>query len=192
VTSKEGTADFADFADKGDAAQGGQSRWLGDTTILAAMLSRSFLSVSSAPSAVKSTTGNQGPGGTGPYPIPPPPSQPKTFWDETSQPPSRPSIASELETSRRRGLPSRPRTSWDETSQPLPTPSITSGVETSRLHTSHALATQNFLGRDVPAPIQPLNYFGTGDVPSPNLPRPHNARHSSGLPLPFPDPSSKP
>ena len=56
--------------------------------------------MSSVPSAVKSTTGNQGPGGTGPYPIPPPPSQPKAFWDETSQPLPAASIASGLETSR--------------------------------------------------------------------------------------------
>ncbi len=139
--------------------QGGQSRWLGDTTILAAMLSRSFLSVPSVPSAVKSTTGNQGPGGTGPYPIPRPPSQPKTSWDETSQPPSR--------------------------------PSITSGLETSRLHTFRALATQNFLGRDVPAPIQTLHYLGPRDVPSPHLPRPHNARHQSGTSPARPQPVFK-
>ena len=68
--------------------------------MLAATLSRSFLSVSSVPSAVKSTTGNQGPGGTGPYPIPPRPSQPKAFWDETSQPLPAASITSGLETSR--------------------------------------------------------------------------------------------
>jgi len=36
------------------------------------------------------------------------------------------------------------------------------------------LATQNFLGRDVPAPIHTLNYFGAGDVPSPHLPRLRN------------------
>jgi len=29
------------------------------------------------------------------------------------------------------------------------------------------LATQNFLGRDVPAPTRTINYFGVGDVPSP-------------------------
>jgi len=32
---------------------------------------------------------------------------------------------------------------------------------------SHALATQSCLGRDVPAPIQSLNHVGAGDVPSP-------------------------
>jgi len=68
--------------------------------------------------------------------------------------------------------PSQPKTSWDETSQPRSRPSITSGVETSRLHTSRAIATQNFLGRDVPAPIPTLNYFGGGDVSSPDLPTP--------------------
>ena len=68
--------------------------------------------------------------------------------------------------------PLAPKTSWDETSQPLPAASITSGLETSRLQTSRAFATQNFLGRDVPAPIQTLNYFRVGDIPSPHLPRP--------------------
>ena len=58
MTSKEGTADFADFADKGDAAQ--RSRWraksLGrDSAIPAAILSSSFLSATSATSAVMST-----------------------------------------------------------------------------------------------------------------------------------------
>jgi len=54
VTSKERTADFADFADRGDAAQ--DCRWrakslVRDNAMPAAMLSRSFLSVSSASSA---------------------------------------------------------------------------------------------------------------------------------------------
>ena len=55
---REPTADFADFADRGDAAQG--CRWrakplVRDSTTSAAVLSRSFPSVPSAPSAVIST-----------------------------------------------------------------------------------------------------------------------------------------
>jgi len=56
---------------------------------------------------------------------------------------------------------------------------------------SHALATQNFLGRDVPAPTRSINYFGVGDVPSPHLPRPHNARHQSGTSPARPQPVFK-
>jgi len=78
-----------------------------------------------------------------PVSTPPTPSQPRTFWDETSQPPSRPAMTSGAATSRRRGLPRN-------------------------------------LGRDVPAPTRSINYFGVGDVPSPKLPCPHNARHQSG------------
>ena len=85
--------------------------------------------------------------------------------------------------------PLAPKTSWDETSQPLPAASITSGLETSRLQTSRAFATQNFLGRDVPAPIQTLNDFGVGDVPSPHLPRPRNPElPGTRRPSPHPDP----
>jgi len=83
------------------------------------------------------------------------------------------------------------------------------------------LATQNFLGRDVPAPIHTINYFGVGDVSSPhshafetNTPwdetsqplsfwdetsqppsRPSITSElviNSALPLPVPNPSSKP
>jgi len=94
-----------------------------------------------------------------------------------------------------------------------------------RLVAVASLATQNFLGRDVPAPIHTLNYFGVGDVSSPHLPRLRNQHPlgrdvpaptrsiitsgletsrlhtphalatpviSSALPLPFPNPASKP
>ncbi len=61
----------------------------------------------------------QGPGGTGPYPIPPPPSQPKTFWDETSQPLPAASITSGLETSR---LPTSPAPTTPVISSGLPLP----------------------------------------------------------------------
>jgi|GEM_PF-5534722 len=136
--------------------------------MLAATLSDSFLSVPSAPSAVKSTTGNQGPGGTGPYPIPRPPSHPKLPGTRRPSPyPQHQLLRGWRRPVSKPPAPSQPKTSWDETSQPQSTPSITSGFETSRLHTSHALATQNFLGRDVPAPIQTLDDFGGGDGTSP-------------------------
>jgi len=47
------------------------------------------------------------------------------------------------------------------------------------------LATQNFLGRDVPAPTHTINYFGGGDVPSPHLPRLRN-QHPLGRDVPAP------
>ena len=61
--SKEGTADFADFADRGDAAQ--DCRWrakslVRDNAMPAAMLSGPLLSVSSASSAVISTLSRGG------------------------------------------------------------------------------------------------------------------------------------
>jgi len=51
----------------------------------------------------------------------PTPSQPKTFWDETSQPPSRPSITSRLETSRlHTPTPSKPTPSGTRRPSPYP------------------------------------------------------------------------
>jgi hypothetical protein len=47
--------------------------------------------------------------------------------------------------------------------------------------------TQNFLGRDVPAPTRSINYFGVGDVPSPNLPRLRNPK-LPGTRRPSPNP----
>jgi len=76
-------------------------------------------------------------------------------------------------------------------------------VETSRLPTSHArnpqtpsgrrrlvatahpLATQNFLGRDVPAPTRSINYFGGGDVSSP-WPPSHPKLSGTRRPSPYP------
>jgi len=55
----------------------------------------------------------------------------------------------------------------------------------------HPLATQNFLGRDVPAPIPTHNYFGGGDVSSPHLPRARNARHQFGTSPALPQPGFK-
>jgi len=52
----------------------------------------------------------------------------------------------------------------------------------------HPLATQNFLGRDVPAPIPTHNYFGGGDVSSPHLPRLRN-QHPLGRDVPAPIPT---
>jgi len=82
-----------------------------DSAISAAIPSGPFLSVSSAPSAVRSTPS----GRRCPVALPAP-SQPKTFWDETSQPLSRPSITSGLETSPR------------HTHHTLSTPVISSGL----------------------------------------------------------------
>ncbi len=47
-------------------------------------------------------------------------SQPKTFWDETSQPPSRPSITSGEATSRRRGPRRNPKLSGTRRPSPYP------------------------------------------------------------------------
>ncbi len=47
------------------------------------------------------------------------------------------------------------------------------------------LAIQNFLGRDVPAPIPTLNDFGGGDVSSPHVPRLRN-QHPLGRDVPAP------
>jgi hypothetical protein len=65
-------------------------------------------------------------------------------------------------------VPRRNPNSWDETSQPQPAAS-NFGAGDVPSPASHALATQSFLGRDVPAPIQTLNDFGGGDASSPSV-----------------------
>jgi len=115
------------------------------------------------------------------------PSQPKTFWDETSQPPSRPSITSGVETSRLHTSHAfETNTPWDETSQPLPAASITSGLETSRLQNSHAVATSVISSGlpllPIPQPVfKTLKGFqtvagGKAARPPPPVPRPQNAQ----------------
>ena len=111
--------------------------------MLAATLSDSFLSVPSAPSAVKSTTGNQGPGGTGPYPIPRPPSHPKLPGTRRPSPyPQHQLLRGWRRPVSKPPAPSQPKTSWDETSQPPSRPSITSGEATGRLHKGQYKAPQ--------------------------------------------------
>ncbi len=96
--------------------------------------------------------------GEGDVSSPPPPSQPQSFLGRDVPAPFPTSItlgAGDVPSPASHALGTK--TFWDETSHaPIPTPQITSGLETSRLHTSRALGTQNFLGRDVPAPIQTL------------------------------------
>jgi len=96
----------------------------------------------------------------------------QTFWDETPQPPSRPSLTSGEATSRRRSLPSQPKT-FSGTRRPSPYPKTQPPRGWRRPVSSLPRPRKpNFLGRDVPAPTRSTNYFGVGDVPSPHFPRP--------------------
>jgi hypothetical protein len=79
--------------------------------------------------------------------------------------------------------PSQPKTSWDETSQPPSRPSMTSGLATSRLHTSHAMPV---ISSGFPLPIpQPVSKTlkgfqtvagGKAARPPPPVPRPQNVQ----------------
>jgi hypothetical protein len=102
-----------------------------------------------------------------------------------SQPPSRPSLTSGEATSRRRSLPSQPKT-FSGTRRPSPYPKTQAPRGWRRPVSSLPRPRKpNFLGRDVPAPIQRLNHLGVGDVPSPKLPRPRN-QHPLGRDVPAP------
>jgi len=63
--------------------------------------------------------------------------------------------------------------------------------DASRCSALPRLRNQHPLGRDVPAPTRSINYFGVGDVPSPHLPRPPNARHQFGTSPALPQPAFK-
>jgi len=114
------------------------------------------------------------------------PLAPKTFWDETSQPPSTRSMTSGVETSRLHTSHAlETNTPWDETSQPPSTRSMTSGVETSRLHTSHAPTTPVIspaLPLPLPQPVfKTLKGFqtvagGKAARPPPPVTRPQNVQ----------------
>jgi len=116
VTSKEGTTDFADFADERDAALGGQSR-LGRTPPSLPQCSPTLF-YPCHPRHPRSGPSPRGDDVSSPWP----PSQPKTFWDETSQPLPTPSITSGLETSRRRGPPRNPKLPGTRRPSPHPDP----------------------------------------------------------------------
>jgi len=127
VTSKEPTADFADFADEGDAAQG--SRWRGEVAWTGQCHAWPPFSLALSYPC---------------HPCHPRSSQPQEIRDLVEQVPTQSLVP--------------PRT-------------------------------QNFLGRDVPAPTRSINYFGVGDVPSPNLPRLRNPKlPGTRRPSPHPDP----
>ena len=113
-----------------------------------------------------------------------PPSQPKTFWDETSQPLPTPSITSGLETSRRRGPPRNPKLPGTRRPSPHPDANCFGVGDVSSPH-SHALATP-VISSGFPLPIpQPVSKTlkgfqtvagGKAARPPPPVPRPQNVQ----------------
>ena len=158
MTSKEGTADFADFADRGDAAEGSgwRAKSLGRDS---AMLGRHALPLFliRAIRVIRVIRGYIHPLGAA--------------------------------TSRRHCPPRNPK--LPGTRRPSPHPDLQSPRSSRRLVVVAPVATQNFLGRDVPAPTRSINYFGVGDVPSPHVPHPRNARHQPGTSPALPQPVFK-
>jgi len=163
------------------APGGGAKSLVRDSATPGAIPSGSFLSVSSAPSAVRST-----PSGRRRLVAVTRPSLPRigrdafhrvlllntgTWWNRSLPNPS-PALATEDLLGR-------------DVPAPIQTRNYFGGADVSSPW--HPLATQNFLGRDVPAPIPTRNYFGGGDVPSP-WPPSHPKLPGTRRPSPNPDP----
>jgi len=145
------------------------------------MLSRSFLSVSAASSAVRSIPSGEA---TSRRHCPPPRNLKLPGTRRPSPYPHHQLLRGWRRPVSTPPTPSRPRTSWDETSQPPSRPSITSGLETSRLHTPHALATPVIspaLPLPIPQPVfKTLKGFqtvagGKAARPPPPVPCPKNS-----------------
>ena len=195
MTSKEPTADFADFADEGDAVQRSRWRaevaWTGQRHACRHSL-RLFL--------IHVIRGQIQPSGGGDVSSPPPrPSlpprpvpSPGLVGTRFTVPVLPLNIRDLVEQVPTQSLPRprNPKLSGTRRPSPHPDPPLLRGRR--RLVAVAPLATEDLLGRDVPAPTRSINYFGVGDVPSPASHALATPLISSGLSLPFPNPSSKP
>ena len=167
VTSKEGTTDFADFTDEGDAAQG--SRWPGKVAWSGQRHAWPPCSPGlSYPCQPRHPRSDPSPRGKRRLVAVAPPRNPKLSGTRRPSP-SRPAMASGLETSRLHTSHAfETNTPWDETSQPPSRPAMTSGVETSQ--PAH-----------LPRPRNARHQFGTSScAPSPtHLQNPERVSDSS-------------